>query len=80
MTDACLNKEPPIKMKGFFCCLNYAFGVLLGVKYRFMIFMITIIIVKFICIALFRTSVKREKTKKGYKSSFQKNIKNVNYR
>lgn len=43
-------------MKGFFFffCLNYAFGVLLGIKYRFMRFMITIIIVKFICIALFR--------------------------
>lgn len=43
-------------MKGFFffVCLNYAFGVLLGIKYRFMRFMITIIIVKFICIALFR--------------------------
>lgn len=41
--------------------------------------MITIIIVKFICITLFRKEFFK-KTKTGYKSSFQKNIKNVNYR
>lgn len=53
-------------MKGVFCCLNDVFCVLLGIKYRFMRFMITII-KKFICIALFRTSVKKSFPKKQTK-------------